>query len=41
VQNELLLYETGGHGVGLAKGLDADGWIDKAIDFLDSITEKQ
>ncbi|HAQ63921.1 MAG TPA: alpha/beta hydrolase [Ruminococcaceae bacterium] len=41
VKNELLLYETGGHGVGLAKGLDADGWIDKAIDFLDSVTEKQ
>lgn len=35
VQNELHLYETGGHGIGLAEGKDAEGWIEKAIDFLD------
>lgn len=35
IQNELHLYETGGHGVGLAPNMDADGWIEKAIDFLD------
>lgn len=35
VENELLLYKTGGHGVGLAQGKEAEGWIDKAIDFLD------
>ncbi|MBE6827930.1 MAG: alpha/beta hydrolase [Ruminococcaceae bacterium] len=32
---EMRLYETGGHGVGLAEGKDADGWIECAIDFLD------
>lgn len=35
IQNELHLYETGGHGIGLAEGKDAEGWIDKAIEFLD------
>jgi acetyl esterase/lipase len=39
VKNEMLLFEKGGHGVGLAAGLEADGWIDKAIDFLDSIVK--
>lgn len=35
IQNELHLYETGGHGIGLAEGKDAEGWIEKAIDFLE------
>lgn len=35
IQNELHLYEKGGHGIGLAEGADAEGWIVKAIDFLD------
>lgn len=35
IQNELHLYEKGGHGIGLAEGADAEGWIDKAIVFLD------
>lgn len=35
IQNELHLYEKGGHGIGLAEGADAEGWIEKAIDFLD------
>ena len=39
VKNELLLFETGGHGVGLAEGLRAEGWIEKAIDFLDSVVK--
>ena len=32
---ELKLYENGGHGIGLAEGYEAEGWIDKAIDFID------
>lgn len=40
IQNELHLYETGGHGIGLAEGKDADGWIEKAIDFLDRNIKK-
>lgn len=40
VQNEIHLYETGGHGIGLAEGKDADGWIYKAINFLDKIYNK-
>lgn len=35
IQNELHLYERGGHGIGLAEGTDAEGWIEKAINFLD------
>lgn len=35
IPNELHLYETGGHGIGLAEGKDADGWIEKAVSFLD------
>ncbi len=34
IKNELLLYVSGGHGIGLAEGKDAEGWIDKAINFL-------
>lgn len=34
VRNEFYLYETGDHGIGLAEGKDAEGWIEKAIDFL-------
>lgn len=37
IQNEICLYETGGHGIGLAEGKDAEGWIEKAIDFLDKV----
>ena len=37
VKNELHLYETGGHGIGLAKRKEAEGWIEKAMAFLDSI----
>ncbi len=40
VKNEMHLYETGGHGIGLAEGKDAEGWIEKAIDFLDSVYER-
>lgn len=32
---ELHLYENGGHGIGLAVGKDAEGWISLAADFLD------
>ena len=39
VKNEMMLFEKGGHGVGLAKGLEAEGWIDKAIDFLDGVVK--
>lgn len=35
VINEFLYFENGGHGIGLAEGKDAEGWINKAIDFLD------
>lgn len=38
VPNKFLLFNEGGHGVGLAEGKEADGWIDKAIDFLDENT---
>ena len=34
IKNELLLYESGGHGIGLAQGKEAQGWINAAIDFL-------
>ena len=37
VQHELRLYETGGHGVGLAKGLKAEGWFDAAFAFLKNV----
>lgn len=37
VENEIIFYETGGHGIGLAEGKQAEGWIDKAIDFLDRV----
>lgn len=40
IQNELHLYETGGHGIGLAEGKDAEGWIEKAIDFLERNIKK-
>ena len=29
------IFDKGGHGIGLAEGKQAEGWIDKAIDFLD------
>ncbi len=35
VENEFLYFDNGGHGIGLAEGKDAEGWIDKAVDFLD------
>ena len=34
IKNELLLFENGGHGIGLAEGKEAEGWIDSAIKFL-------
>ncbi len=37
VRNELMLFEKGGHGVGLAEGKDAEGWIDHAISFLNEV----
>lgn len=37
VRHELHLYETGGHGVGLAKGLEAEGWFDLAFAFLQNV----
>lgn len=40
VKNEIHLYETGGHGIGLAKGKDAEGWIEKAVDFLDAVYKR-
>ena len=35
VKNKFLYFDKGGHGIGLAEGKQAEGWIDKAIDFLD------
>lgn len=37
VKNEFIYYNTGGHGIGLAEGKEAEGWADRAIDFLDSV----
>lgn len=37
---ELHLYETGGHGIGLAKGKDAQGWFDLAFTFLQGVFNK-
>lgn len=37
---ELHLYEHGGHGIGLAEGTDAEGWIHQAFAFLQSVFEK-
>lgn len=37
VDCELKLYETGGHGIGLADGSDADGWFENATSFLKKI----
>ncbi len=36
---ECALYPTGGHGCGLGKTCSADGWIDRAADFLKQYTE--
>ncbi len=35
IEHSFLYFETGGHGIGLAQGEQAEGWINKAIDFLD------
>lgn len=40
VRSELHLFESGGHGIGLAEGTDAAGWIDLAYAFLQSVWEK-
>ncbi len=37
VRCEMHLYEHGGHGIGLAEGKDAEGWIDDAFAFLQSV----
>ena len=37
VRCDLHLYEHGGHGIGLATGTDAEGWIDDAFAFLQSV----
>lgn len=37
VRCDLHLYEHGGHGIGLAAGTDAEGWIDDAFAFLQSV----
>lgn len=37
---ELHLYETGGHGIGLAEGKDAQGWFDLAFTFLQGVFDK-
>lgn len=37
VKNEFLYYNSGGHGIGLAEGFEAEGWINKAADFLDCV----
>lgn len=37
VPHELHLFPTGGHGVGLAVGKDAEGWLDEAFAFLQSM----
>lgn len=37
VRCDLHLYEHGGHGIGLAEGTDAEGWIDDAFAFLQSV----
>lgn len=39
VRHVLHLYETGGHGIGLAQGKEAEGWFDLAFDFLKSVME--
>ncbi len=33
VKCELKEYEKGGHGIGLAEGTDAEGWLDEALRF--------
>lgn len=37
VRHELHLYPQGGHGCGLGEGTSAQGWIEKAIDFIESV----
>ena len=37
VRCDLHLYEHGGHGIGLATGTDAEGWMDDAFAFLQSV----
>ena len=37
VRFEKHLYETGGHGIGLAEGKDAEGWFEKAAAFLQGV----
>ena len=40
VKNEFVYYDCGGHGIGLAEGKQAEGWIQRAIDFLDCVLNK-
>lgn len=35
VEHKMKLFDKGGHGVGLGKNTDADGWIDEAVEFMD------
>ncbi|MCQ2463382.1 MAG: alpha/beta hydrolase [Clostridia bacterium] len=37
VKNELHIYPAGGHGIGLGARPSAEGWIVKAVDFIESI----
>lgn len=37
VRHEVRLYPQGGHGCGLAVGTSAEGWIERAIDFIESV----
>lgn len=37
VSNEVRIYPTGNHGIGLGKGTSAEGWIVRAVDFIESI----
>ena len=36
---QLRLYETGGHGIGLADHTDAAGWLEEAVQFWQSVTD--
>lgn len=38
VKHEMKLYDNGGHGVGLGEDTDAVGWLDSAVEFIDSVS---
>ena len=39
VPNQLHLYEKGGHGLGVAEGTPAEGWLSEAVAFWEKMSK--